>query len=73
MRAASADAHGKPDAQGAAAGALADAPRSNWVDRFAPDSLKPWLRLTRADRPIGVVAAHVAMLVVRGIRGPGGT
>ena len=53
MRAASADAHGKPEAQGAAAGALADAPRSNWVDRFAPDSLKPWLRLTRADRPIG--------------------
>ena len=36
-----------------AAGPLADAPRSNWVDRFAPNSLKPWLRLVRADRPIG--------------------
>ena len=35
------------------AGPIADAPRSNWVDRFAPDSLKPWLRLIRADRPIG--------------------
>ncbi len=33
---------------------LADAPRSNWVDRFAPGDLKPWLRLIRADRPIGV-------------------
>ena len=43
----------KSDAEGAAAGPLADAPRSNWVDRFAPDSLKPWLRLVRADRPIG--------------------
>src|SRR5271165_5837306 len=33
---------------------LADAPRTNWVDRFAPADLKPWLRLIRADRPIGV-------------------
>ena len=31
-----------------------DAPRQNWVDRFAPESLRPWLRLMRADRPIGV-------------------
>ena len=53
MRAISAEAHTKSDAEGAAAGPLADAPRSNWVDRFAPDSLKPWLRLVRADRPIG--------------------
>ncbi len=53
MRAISAEAHGKSDAEGAAAGPLADAPRSNWVDRFAPGSLKPWLRLVRADRPIG--------------------
>ncbi len=53
MRAISAEAHTKSDAEGAAAGPLADAPRSNWVDRFAPNSLKPWLRLVRADRPIG--------------------
>ena len=35
------------------AGPMADAAASNWVDRFAPDTLKPWLRLMRADRPIG--------------------
>jgi 4-hydroxybenzoate polyprenyltransferase len=32
---------------------VADAPPSNWVDRFAPRNLRPWLRLIRADRPIG--------------------
>ena len=30
-----------------------DAPRGNWVDRRAPASWRPWLRLSRADRPIG--------------------
>ncbi len=34
--------------------AVADAPSKNWVDRYAPDALKPYLRLARADRPIGV-------------------
>ena len=34
-------------------GPVADADRANWVDRFAPAGLKPWLRLVRADRPIG--------------------
>jgi len=33
---------------------VADAPSKNWVDRFAPEALKPYLRLARADRPIGV-------------------
>lgn len=33
--------------------APADAPKGNWVDRFAPDQAKPYLRLMRADRPIG--------------------
>ncbi len=33
--------------------AVADAPADNWVDRYAPDYLRPWLRLSRADRPIG--------------------
>lgn len=32
---------------------VADAPRTNWVDRFAPEKMKPFLRLARADRPIG--------------------
>lgn len=32
---------------------VADAPPSNFVDRFAPPALKPWLRLARYDRPIG--------------------
>lgn len=33
--------------------AVADAPRGNWVDRFAPEWLKPYARLARWDRPIG--------------------
>jgi 4-hydroxybenzoate polyprenyltransferase len=27
---------------------------SNWVDRHAPESLKPWLKLGRFDRPVGI-------------------
>jgi 4-hydroxybenzoate polyprenyltransferase len=42
------------DAKAAAAAPIPDAPRKNWVDRFAPQRLRPWLRLMRADRPIGV-------------------
>ena len=30
-----------------------DAPAGNWVDRYAPAWSRPWLRLSRADRPIG--------------------
>ncbi len=33
---------------------IADAPPNNWVDRFAPQSLKPYLKLARFDRPIGI-------------------
>lgn len=33
--------------------AVADAPKGNWVDRFAPPVTRPYLRLSRADRPIG--------------------
>ncbi len=33
--------------------ALPDAPPSNWLDRFAPEWLKPYGRLARWDRPIG--------------------
>lgn len=35
-------------------GSVADAAQGNWVDRFAPDWAAPYLRLARADRPIGV-------------------
>jgi 4-hydroxybenzoate polyprenyltransferase len=34
-------------------GPVADAPKGNWVDRFAPGPARPYLRLSRADRPIG--------------------
>ncbi len=34
-------------------GQVADAPRGNWVDRYAPAWSRPYLRLSRADRPIG--------------------
>ncbi len=44
-----------PDRQppGAADTAIPDAPRGNWVDRFAPAGLRPFARLARWDRPIG--------------------
>jgi 4-hydroxybenzoate polyprenyltransferase len=32
---------------------VADAPRGNWVDLYAPAAARPYLRLSRADRPIG--------------------
>ncbi|PZQ96682.1 MAG: 4-hydroxybenzoate octaprenyltransferase [Cereibacter sphaeroides] len=32
---------------------VADAPKGNWVDLYAPAGLRPYLRLSRADRPIG--------------------
>ncbi|MCG6883905.1 MAG: 4-hydroxybenzoate octaprenyltransferase [Silicimonas sp.] len=34
-------------------GQVADAVRGNWVDRWAPPATRPYLRLSRADRPIG--------------------
>ena len=42
----------RPPAQGKAS-VVADAGARNWVDRFAPAALAPFLRLARADRPIG--------------------
>ena len=33
---------------------IADAVNGNWVDRFAPAATRPYLRLSRADRPIGM-------------------
>lgn len=35
------------------AATVADAPNGNWVDSFAPLATRPYLRLSRADRPIG--------------------
>lgn len=32
---------------------ITDAPAGNWVDRWAPAASRPFLRLARADRPIG--------------------
>jgi len=33
---------------------LPDAAPANWVDRFAPEPLRPWLKLGRFDRPTGI-------------------
>ena len=33
--------------------AVSDAPKGNWVDTRAPRAWRPYLRLMRADRPIG--------------------
>ena len=34
-------------------GQVADAVKGNWVDTWAPEWARPYLRLSRADRPIG--------------------
>ncbi|WP_208353745.1 4-hydroxybenzoate octaprenyltransferase [Pseudaestuariivita rosea] len=34
-------------------GTVADAVKGNWVDTLAPEVTRPYLRLSRADRPIG--------------------
>lgn len=33
---------------------LPDAARTNWVDRLAPPKSRPWLKLGRFDRPVGI-------------------
>ncbi|WP_181242676.1 4-hydroxybenzoate octaprenyltransferase [Caulobacter vibrioides] len=35
-------------------GVLPDAAATNWVDRHAPQRLRPWLKLGRFDRPVGI-------------------
>ncbi len=42
-----------PDAHDTPKGQVADAVKGNWVDRRAPRTWQPYLRLSRADRPIG--------------------
>ncbi|GFO83124.1 MAG: hypothetical protein A49_27510 [Methyloceanibacter sp.] len=47
----------RPEVEGKAGGGsdapVADAPMQNWADRYAPAWALPYLRLARADRPIG--------------------
>ena len=43
-------------------GAVADAVPDNWVDRVAPRFSRPYLRLSRADRPIGTWLLYVPCL-----------
>ncbi len=50
MQSAPTDQLPTPDAEAAP---VVDAPKGNWVDRYAPNAWRPYLRLARADRPIG--------------------
>ncbi|MEO1638020.1 MAG: 4-hydroxybenzoate octaprenyltransferase [Pseudomonadota bacterium] len=43
-------------------GTVADAVDGNWVDQFAPVITRPFLRLSRADRPIGTWLLFVPCL-----------
>lgn len=45
--------NGSPEKADAQNGVVADAVASNWVDRFCPNWSRPYLRLSRADRPAG--------------------
>ncbi len=42
--------------------AVADAVKGNWVDRYAPPATRGYLRLSRADRPIGTWLLYVPCL-----------
>jgi 4-hydroxybenzoate polyprenyltransferase len=52
-------------------GQVADAPRGNWVDRYAPLRARPYLRLSRADRPIGTWLLFAPCLWGGGLAGMG--
>jgi 4-hydroxybenzoate polyprenyltransferase len=43
-------------------GTVADAVKDNWVDRLAPGFSRPYLRLSRADRPIGTWLLYLPCL-----------
>ena len=43
-------------------GQVADAIKDNWVDRLAPEVSRPYLRLSRADRPIGTWLLYIPCL-----------
>ena len=52
----------EPQKMPEAAAPVADAPKGNWVDRFAPAPWVPYLRLSRADRPIGTWLLYIPCL-----------
>jgi 4-hydroxybenzoate polyprenyltransferase len=51
-----------PETPEAADRSVADAPRGNWVDTLAPAVSRPYLRLSRADRPIGTWLLYIPCL-----------
>jgi 4-hydroxybenzoate polyprenyltransferase len=53
-------------------GVVADAPKGNWVDRFAPATARPFLRLSRADRPIGTWLLFIPCLWAIALAGGSG-
>ena len=48
--------------ENAAAQTVSDAVKGNWVDRLAPPWSRPYLRLSRADRPIGTWLLYIPCL-----------
>ena len=56
----------------AATGQVADAPKANWVDLYAPVAARPWLRLSRADRPIGTWLLFIPCLWAIALAGGAG-
>ena len=53
-------------------GSVVDAPPGNWVDRFAPGPSRPYLRLSRADRPIGTWLLWIPCLWALALAGGAG-
>ena len=54
------------------AGVVADAPKGNWVDLHAPPRARPYLRLSRADRPIGTWLLYIPCLWALALAGGAG-
>ena len=50
---------------------VADAVSGNWVDRRAPEAWRPYLRLSRADRPIGTWLLYIPCLWAVGLAAVG--
>ena len=48
-----------PHQQKSPEGQVADAIKNSWVDQFAPISTRPYLRLSRLDRPIGTWLLYI--------------
>ena len=41
---------------------IADAPPGNWVDRHAPATFRPYLKLARFDRPVPALDRYDELL-----------